>query len=405
MEDTDSMAIVATKNGGLIPCPGGPYRTAAGQDAVKALPWKQVEGIAERFKALNPYDRKAIPESILKIEDDNWDPITKKQRQLFCLAISAKRYALFLKDKNGSPILLRHIEKAKKYNDKNNNKKDRWSEHGLGHLLNPTDPENEDREWIAGAWLNIIRRALGLSTVSLGIEHSPAVGRLSVSSPAVMKPFSLINKKQKYDKQIKPFSFLVSCHVKELGHPVGIDPEHFHLIAPYEIDSRKWLQMDWIDEYSGKTYGITTAGHYGGRNTARVKTYGEVLTQYEFHPESKCADANGNPCNKQTLGLLQRRHIRIEQIKPIGKESNSLEDVEAGLIHSEKSVYTEYVNPRRDDWAVKILPALKKARLKVLVKMSGLSRRALIDARAGRSRPHRKNRELLVSVLRKLSLV
>ncbi len=27
MEDTDSMAIVARERGGLVPCPGGPYRT------------------------------------------------------------------------------------------------------------------------------------------------------------------------------------------------------------------------------------------------------------------------------------------------------------------------------------------------------------------------------------------
>ena len=59
----------------------------------------------------------------------------------------------------------------------------------------------------------------------------------------------------------------------------------------------------------------------------RVKTYGDVVTGYEFHPEAKCADALGNPCDRQTTGLLQRRHIKIDQIKCIGKESNSLEDV------------------------------------------------------------------------------
>jgi hypothetical protein len=67
--------------------------------------------------------------------------------------------------------------------------------------------------------------------------------------------------------------------------------------------------------------------------------------EYEYHPESKCDDVNGNPCSKQTIGLLQRRHVRIEQIKPIGKESNSLEEVESSLIHAEQSVYTEYPDP------------------------------------------------------------
>jgi hypothetical protein len=91
-----------------------------------------------------------------------------------------------------------------------------------------------------------------------------------------------------------------------------------------------------------------------------VKTYGEVLREYEIHPESKCADASGKPCSKQTVGVLQRRHIRIDQIKYIGKESNNLEEVEAGLHHSAENVYTEYPDPRRDEWQRKILPALKE---------------------------------------------
>jgi hypothetical protein len=39
--------------------------------------------------------------------------------------------------------------------------------------------------------------------------------------------------------------------------------------------------------------------------------------------------------------------------------------------------------------------ALKNAPLQTPVKLSGMSRRALIDLRAGRTRPHRKNQELL----------
>jgi hypothetical protein len=210
-----------------------------------------------------------------------------------------------------------------------------------------------------------------------------------------------LNTGKPYGDQIKPFNFLLACHVKQFGHPPGVDPEHFHLVAPYESDPRKWLKTDWIDQYSGKRYRITTAGHHGSRQTARAKTYGEILREYEFHPESKCADARGNPCGKQTVGLLQRRHVRIELIKYIGKESNSLEEVESGLVHSAGSVYTEYSDPRRDEWQTKILPALKKVPLKLLVEKSGMSRRALINARAGCSRPHQKNCQLLVRILKR----
>jgi len=381
MEDTDSMAIVVTEHGGLVPCPGGPYQMQDGREAIKALSWAQVREIAESFAALNPYDRSAVPGSVLKIEDDNFDPKTGRQRQLYCLAISAKRYALFLQDGGGEPVLLR------------------WSEHGLGHLLNPTDPESEDRDWIRQAWLNIVRRSLGMSTGKMGFEGSPAVGRVTISSPTVMRSFARLNKSKKYSDQIKPFNFLLTCHISPLGHPVGVDPARFHLIAPYESNPMKWMRMDWTDLYSGNEFGITTAGHHGARHCARVKTYGDVLQEYEFHPESKCADANGNPCVKQTVGLLYRRHIRIEHIECIGKESNRLEDVEAGLIHDERGVYTEYPDPKRDEWQMTILPALKKIPLSVLVKKSGMSPSALKEIRAARSRPRRSHRMRLIDIV------
>jgi hypothetical protein len=135
------------------------------------------------------------------------------------------------------------------------------------------------------------------------------------------------------------------------------------------------------------------------RNTARVKTYGDVLLEYENHPESKYADANGKTCSKQTVGILYRRHVSVDGIKYIGKESNSLEDVESRLIHDYRNVYTEYADERRDEWQTKILPALCDARLADLVRQfkGQISRRALIDLRAGRSRPHPKNLQLLAN--------
>jgi hypothetical protein len=59
---------------------------------------------------------------------------------------------------------------------------------------------------------------------------------------------------------------------------------------------------------------------------------------------------------------------------------------------------------RRDEWQTKIIPALKKAPLSILAKESGMSRSALKELRAGRSRPHRKNQEMLVAILRKMNL-
>ncbi len=59
--DTDSMAIIATEPGGLIPCTGGQSQTSEGDPAVRALSRTQVEAIRGRFEALNPYDPRDRP--------------------------------------------------------------------------------------------------------------------------------------------------------------------------------------------------------------------------------------------------------------------------------------------------------------------------------------------------------
>jgi hypothetical protein len=393
MEDTDSMAIVATEQGGLVACPGGTHRTESGTEAIKALSWGQVEQIAARFRALNPYDKTAVSGSILKIEDDNFDPKTGEQRQLCCYAISAKRYVLFLRDADGMPVLLR-----KGRNSKDNH----WSEHGLGHLLNPTDSDSEDREWIAQVWLGIVRSALGKHSHPLPFEKTPAIGRITVSSPAILRPLEGINVVKSFSQQIKPFNFLLSCHVRPFGHPAGIDPARFHLIAPYEMNPSKWNRLKWIDQFSGKLFSISSAEHYSSRQTVSVKTFGDVISEYAFHAESKCADSKGNVCGKDTRGLLRRRHVKIDRIRFIGKESNTLEEVHAGLIHSSADAYIEFIDPRRDEWECRIRPALKRLPLSKLCEESGLSRRMLIKSRSGQSRPHLHNRELLSKVVQKI---
>jgi hypothetical protein len=236
----------------------------------------------------------------------------------------------------------------------------------------------------------------------LSFGKVPAVGRITISSPAVIRPLAAVNAGKRYRDKIKPYNFLLVCHVKPFGHPIGADPEQFHLIAPYESDSRLWLKNRWIDQYSGAEYFITTDANHGSRGAARVKTYDEVAREYEYHPESKCADADGNACDKQTIGLLQRRHVQIDLIKYIGKESNRLEDVDARLVHAEQAVYTEYPDSRRDEWQVKLVPALKRITITELVKQTGMSRSALFEILAGRSRPHRNNRERLAAIIRNL---
>jgi hypothetical protein len=97
--------------------------------------------------------------------------------------------------------------------------------------------------------------------------------------------------------------------------------------------------------------------------------------------------------------------VRVERIIYIGRESNRLEEIEAGVIHSPESVYTEYPDPSRDEWQTRILPVLKKIPTAALVRFSGRSRSMLARTLAGRSRPRRRNQELLKSILHRLGAI
>ena len=121
--DTDSIAVVATESKGLILCPGGMDHLLDGRQAIRALSWEEVERIRARFTALNPYDWECVPESILKLEDENYavnEKGERERRELWAFVIASKRYVLFNLD--------RHRITLKKF-----------SEHGLGQYLPPED--------------------------------------------------------------------------------------------------------------------------------------------------------------------------------------------------------------------------------------------------------------------------
>jgi hypothetical protein len=186
-----------------------------------------------------------------------------------------------LRDEQGNPVLLQKGV---------NNHEAPWSEHGLGHLRNPLNPQREDRDWIAQAWINIIRRTLHLLAQPLGFEHLPAIGRVPITSPTAMRSLARLNRGKKYAHRIKPFDFLLSSHVKQFGYPPDVDPEKFHLVAPYEPDPDCWVDLPWIDQYSGTQYEITTEGFHGSRGVARVKTYGKF-----------CAGTNSIPARRAQM--------------------------------------------------------------------------------------------------------
>jgi hypothetical protein len=216
--DTDSMAIVASQTGRLAACPGGPHRLDDGTPAIRALSWSEVDAIVARFESLNPYDQVAVPGSILRIEDVNFTP-DRERRELWAYAISAKRYALFTMEGESPQIVT-------------------YSEHGLGQLLNPLDPEREDRDWIGQTWEGFVHEALGGPRFWPDWGDVPAMMKSAVTTPMLLARFHKFNRKKDYPDRAKPFNFLLSATVNAMDRPPDAADTGFHLIAPTRLTPR-----------------------------------------------------------------------------------------------------------------------------------------------------------------------
>jgi hypothetical protein len=393
--DTDSMAIVADARGALYPCPGGPHQTSAGRDAVKALTHTAVDTIVERFAALNPYSRDAVPDSVLKIERENYDSHGNR-RQLWCWAIASKRYVLYTLS-DGQPVLLdvvngqldvdTHIDDS--------GAEIKRSEHGLGHLLNPTDTETSSRDWITEAWNWLLRSELGLATREPSWLDRMALSRITVSTPTVLRWFDALNRGRSYKEQVKPGNFML------VAHPQKFDPSGVAPIAPYESDPRRWPQMSWFDRHADRTVTLAVDRFDGDirPDVVHVNTYRDVLNGYGQHPECKSLAPDGTPCRAKTKGLLSLRPVRGIRVKRyIGKEANRIDDRTHGVIDTVDQYRTEFVDPTDRVWSELVVPVLKDIPRNEVARRADLDRGTITRYFRRGVRPHLANRDRMFEI-------
>lgn len=130
------------------------------------------------------------------------------QRELYGYAIAAKRYALFTQTPEGGI----HVEKA--------------SAHGLGFLYPPSpgfDDSADAPVWVVEAWDWILRGALGLQRTDGSWFGLPAMMRLTITTPEVLKVLQARQQALPYSHRMKPFNFILSPMIDRLtgGHPIG----------------------------------------------------------------------------------------------------------------------------------------------------------------------------------------
>ena len=92
--------------------------------------------------------------------------------------------------------------------------------------------------------------------------------------------------------------------------------------------------------------------------------------------------------------------MTIESVAFIGKESNKLEEVEEGSVADAGDVFTEYADPRRDEWTASIWPWLKSRTVPEVMELTGYPRKTIQRWRQGQ-RPSTKSLARLSAMLRR----
>ena len=257
---------------------------------------------------------------VLEMEKQNFSKEKGEENQLvplYCFAISAKRYALFNRGVEGKPI----IRKA--------------SAHGLGHFSAPYGQEEESRDergsgvrlWEEDVWKQIISAAL--SDKPREVDYAfrremlrPAHSRYGSTRPAVLNWFKRYNDGRPYAEQVKPFNFLLTFFTRrqediasdDLTYEFNPKLDKIRPVAPYERDGYKALSRifdrnsDNMDPVSAKW----------------LRTVADVLRDYHRQPEYKFL---GGGWNEE--GVLRRRHVFVDTIEDMGKESDGWEEDEA----------------------------------------------------------------------------
>ena len=297
--DTDSLAIVSSKNGGSLNIPGSEGR--------RILPWADVREIADKFITLNPYDPKAVIGSILNLVDANYvesDP-AKPQRQLYGYSIAAKRYALY--EKTGKSITVVD-PKA----------------HGIGFLYSPQDsPKNWGKDvplWIYQLWDYIVRDALKLRRKAPSWLDFPQMMRLTITTYNVLEMLGEW-------KIARPYNFLLLPMVDPV---FGVA---FHrqsndkvlLVCAFSSKQEQWFDLECVNVHTGKKYKMLNCRNSNGNipyNVVFPSQFAHLLIQYRQHPEAKSLAPDGTPCSADTNGLLKRAHVIAGEIRYVGKETD-----------------------------------------------------------------------------------
>jgi hypothetical protein len=200
------------------------------------------------------------------------------------------------------------------------------SAHGLGFLYPPHpefDSSADAPAWVVEAWDWILRKEAGLPCESPPWFQLPAMMRFTITTPQVLKVLQARQRDVPYSERTKPFGFIQSPLIDRLtgGHPVGVDRHRFTLIGPFSSDPSSWFDLTYFNVHDGKPYRLAKPGKRISYE-AEATSFGDIVDQYRWHPESKSLAPDGSQGTRNTHGLLRRKPVTADGVRYIGKETD-----------------------------------------------------------------------------------
>jgi hypothetical protein len=148
-------------------------------------------------------------------------------------------------------------------------------------------------------------------------DNAFALSKLAISKPHILQRFDRLNAGKPYDLQIKPFNF---CIVGIGNFPDEQTGKVVKPLSPYRRNAQQCPYDSFVDYESGKEL----------EGMQYWKPFNDVLWQYINHPEAKF---DGD------IGVLSRKHVTINSVIHIGKESNNLEEAEVLGVQKDDYVF------------------------------------------------------------------
>jgi hypothetical protein len=302
--NTDSATVVSSARGGLVECPGGVECLPDGEEAVRALSWRQVDAVRERFGSLG------VP---LNLTRENF--LDSSRRELHAVGVAGSRVILYRQSPSGR----RHVVKR--------------SEVALGDLRSPLGPGTSGQfiDETASWMLDYI---LDGSAEPRSWFETPAATELPMGTPG---------KVDSLGERGSPFGFATGARrARRAGEVLSGEP--VRLIAPAgdDPDSTQWVEV--------------STGRPVVDDEVTIANYGEELVRLVLHPESKMLGPGVQPCRYTTRGLLFPRAILVAAVHTVGKEGNRIEEVATGEVTDPDEVLIDYGS---DEWDAVVLPVLR----------------------------------------------